>query len=159
MLQTQLNQSVDSFSNQMGAKMGTVASMHTRALIAAVLSQPRRRPMPSPKLRPRMPRVLHQDPKTRRKLKVSQKSKDRKTKRTAKSGDVDFDENAQAEQMNQRNRMLIRRKIQKLITLKLLLLKRVRKTPMAYLTGLLVSARTTKTASWRPLHVHVQTLQ
>ena len=128
--------------------------------VPAVPSQPRRRPMPSAKERQRMLKVPLQDPRTRRRAKGKSKGKHRKTKPTAKSGDVDFDENAQADPNKPEEQVADQEEDPEAYFVEAhRLLKRVKWSPMACLTGLLVTARLTKTALWRPLHVRVQTLQ
>ena len=111
------------FSNQMDARMDIITSMHIPVLMGcvcvvaqshiisrlvlvlannslldlAVRSQPSRRLMRSPKEKLLMPRPPTKEPRIRRKPKVSLKAKDRKAKPTAKSGETNFDENAQAD--------------------------------------------------------------
>ena len=65
-------------------------------LLPAVLSQPLRRSMLSPK-KIADAQVSTQGSQDKKKRKNKSKGKDRKTRPTAKSGDVDFDENAQTD--------------------------------------------------------------
>ena len=120
------NQCVAYFSNQMDARMETIASMLTRALMVSAWdvvqsltsrlvpvlgdnslldqtawSLPQRRLMPNPRAEPLTTKDLTKDPRREKKSKGKSKGKGSQTKPTAKSGDVDFDDNAQADQDDQ----------------------------------------------------------
>ena len=163
--------------------MTILASMHTHALMGsvcdvalsrivsrlvpvlannsrpapAVLSQPRRRPMPSAKERPRMPRFLLKDPRTRTKGKS--KDKDRKTKPTAKSGDVDLDENAQADPDEPEEQDADQEEDPEPYLVEAQTSEESEMDSDGMLDWSASECKITKTASWRPLRVHVQTLQ
>ena len=140
-----------SFANQMDARLETIVSMHIPILMGSVCDV-----KPAPKKTYAKPngkaadaQSSNQGAQDKKKAKGKSKGKDRKTKPTAKSGEIDFDENARLNKANQTN-LKSKTKIKKKIVIW---------TRMACLIGLIVGARITKTASWRPLHVHLQTLQ
>ena len=62
--------------------------------------------------------MSNQGSQEKKKGKGKSKGKERKPKPSAKSGDVDFDEDAMLNQTSQKDRMLIKMKIQRLILLK-----------------------------------------